>query len=450
MRTIGEGGVGKLDGLGSHVAYCIDHIRRIVAEIGPRPPGSAEELRAQEYLAGLLKEMELDARLEPFPVAPKAFMGFVPISGALLLAALPLYWWLPPAALASVIAAIGLGVGELLLYRQVVDPLFPHATSHNLVAVLRPRGEVRRILLVGGHCDSAFEWRWHHLGRALFLAVVGGTLVGALLALVASAASVFVNGAQAPESGSALAAAGWALLAFAPFFALAMGFSNFRRASPGANDNLTGVLLSLALARYLRENGIELEHTELRLLNTGSEEAGLRGARAYAEAHRAELAAVDSLYVAIDTFRDLEHMKIFSRDRNGTIAHHPDGARLLRAAARRAGLELPFGTVPVGATDAAAFTQAGLRAIALVAMDPTPPRWYHTRLDTPELLSPECIEAGLRVLIELVQGVDAGGLRAGASDPGAQRPNAASPRAERADRRRRLRSYRSIERRYRK
>lgn len=409
--------VAPRDALASAVAFCIEHIRRIVAEIGPRPPGSAQELRAQEYLAGLLRAMDVEVRLEPFSVAPKAFMGFVPITGALLLAALPLYWWLPPAALACVVAALGLLVGELVLYRQVVDPLFPRATSHNLIATLRPRGEVRRILLLGGHCDSAFEWRYHYLGRAPLVAVVGGTLIGALAVLVASAANVVVNGAHGPGAGSALAAAGWGLVAFAPCFLLVMGFSNFRRVSPGANDNLTGVLLSLALVKVLRERGIELEHTELRLLNTGSEEAGLRGARAYAEAHGDELTAIDSLYVALDTFRDLAHMKVYDRDRNGTLVHDRDGARLLQEAARRAGLELPFGTIPVGATDAAAFTQAGLRAIALVAMDPTPPRWYHTRLDTPELLSPECIEAGLRILVELVRDVDARGLRAGARTP---------------------------------
>jgi Peptidase family M28 len=397
--------------LRSYVDYCTDHIRRIVAEIGPRPPGSAQELRSQEYLAELLREMDADVRLEPFTVAPKAFMGFIPISGALLLAALPLHWWMPPAALACGIAALGILVGELVLYRQVVDPLFPRTTSHNLVATFRPRGEVKRILLMGGHCDSAFEWRYHYLGRAIFLAVVGCTLVGALSLLGVAAVNAVVNGMSGPGSGTLLDRAGWALVAFSPAFLLIMGFSDFRRSSPGANDNLTGVMLSIALAKYHRDNGIELEHTELRLLNTGSEEAGLRGARAYAEAHHAELSAIDSLYVALDTFRDLDRMKVFNRDRNGTVTHHPDGARRLQAAARRAGFDLPLGIVPVGATDAAAFTQAGLRAIALVAMDPTPPRWYHTRLDTPDRMSPECIEAGLRILIELVRDVDAEGCR---------------------------------------
>jgi len=352
--------------------------------------------------------MGFEPRLEPFRVAPKAFMGFIPICGALLLASLPLYRHAPWAALACTVAALGLLVGELVLYRELIDPLFRRVTSHNLVATVAPRGSVKQILLLGGHCDSAFEWRYHVLGRGLLPVVVGGTLLGALAVATASLASLAVHGAGGPPPGSSLWNVGWGLLAFAPFFLLVMGFSNFRRVSPGANDNLTGVLLSLALLRFFRDQDIRLEHTELRVLNTGAEEAGLRGARAYAQAHREELLAVPSLYVALDTFSDLDSMKVYDKDRNGTVTHDPASARLVRDAARRAGFDLPFATIPVGATDAAAFTQAGLRAVALVAMDPAPPRWYHTRLDTPDRLSPACIEAGLRVVIELVRSVDAG------------------------------------------
>ena len=388
-----------------HVDFCVDHITAIVREIGPRPPASDEERRAQQYLEGLLQPVADEVISEAFSVAPKAFMGFIPVSGGLLLAAVVLYWWIPAVALLCAVLAVALLVGELVLYRQLVDPFFPQAISHNLIATIRPRGEVRQILLLGGHCDSAFEWRWHYLGPIAFRVIILGTLLGAVVALGASAASVLTNGSNS---------LGWVLFAFAPCFLLVMGFSNFRRVSPGANDNLTGVLLSVALAKYLKDAGVSLEHTELRLLNTGAEEAGLRGARAYAERHHEELSSTPSLYVALDTFRDLEHMAVYDRDRNGTIRHHADGAKLLAGAARRAGWDLPFRTIPVGASDAAAFTQAGLRAIALIAMDPAPPRWYHTRLDTPELLNPACIEAGLQIVIELVRMVDAEGLpRAG-------------------------------------
>ncbi len=393
-----------------YVDFCVEHVTAIVREIGPRPSASPAEHRAQQYVAGLLAPVVDDVQLEAFSLAPKAFMGFVPISGALLLACVGVYWWWPPLALLCVAGAVVLLVGELVLYRQLVDPIFPRATSRNLVARIRPRGRVERVLLLGGHCDSAYEWRWHYLGPLPFRTIVGGTLLGAVVALGVTGASSLLEGGSAPRPGTAAAVWGLAMAAFSPCFLLVMAFSNFRRASPGANDNLTGVLLSVALAKFLHDTGERLEHTEIRLLNTGAEEAGLRGAAAYAERHREELQAIPSLYVALDTFRDLDHMAVYHRDRNGTLRHHPDGASLLCAAAADAGYALPLRTLPLGASDAAAFTSAGLRAIALVAMDPAPPRWYHTRLDTPELLDPSCLEAGLEVVLSLVRRVDASGL----------------------------------------
>lgn len=387
--------------LGRYVDYCVHHIETIVREIGPRPPGSDAERRAQQYLAGLLEPLAEDVHTEEFRVAPKAFMGFVPITGALLLLGVALYEAAPWAAALASVAALAIGVGELVLYRKVVDPFFPHTTSQNLLARIPPRGEVRRILLLGGHCDSAFEWRWHYLGRGFFRTILVGTAVGAALLVGATLASATVGEAVMPAPF---------LYAFAPFFVLVMFFSNFQRISPGANDNLTGVLLSVALAKYLGEQDVSLEHTEIRLLNTGSEECGLRGARDYAERHKGELLATPSLYVALDTFCDLDHMSVYDRDRNGTVRHDPAAAQLLVAAGRAAGIDLPLRTLPLGASDAAAFTQAGLRGIALIAMDPAPPRWYHTRLDTPDLLQPRCIEAALRVVVELVQAVDRDGL----------------------------------------
>ena len=392
--------------LRGYVDFCVEHVTAIVRQIGPRPPGSDAEARAQGYLADLLRPFAADVQLEPFSLAPKAFMGFVPITGGLLLAAVALYAFVPPLALLCVIGAIALLVGELGLYRQLIDPLFPHATSHNLVATIPPSGSVERILLFGGHCDSAWEWRWHYLGHTLFRVIVVGTVVGAVIALGAAPLNLVAH------ESSLSVALGWVLVGFSPFFLLIMGFTNFQRVSPGANDNLTGVLLSVALAKYLHDRGQTLEHTEIRILNTGSEEAGLRGARAYAERHREELTGTPSLYVAVDTFRDLEYMAVYDRDLNGFLRHDPEAAKLLADAARRAGHELPFRKLPVGASDAAAFTQAGLRAIALIAQDPTPPRWYHTRLDTPELLNPECIEAGMRVMLELIRTVEAEGLGA--------------------------------------
>ena len=52
------------------------------------------------------------------------------------------------------------------------------------------------------------------------------------------------------------------------------------------------------------------------------EEAGLRGAKAYAKAHEKELKEIPTAVVALDTFRDLETMAVYDRDLSGTLKHH--------------------------------------------------------------------------------------------------------------------------------
>ncbi|MBQ6752193.1 MAG: hypothetical protein IJR10_00285, partial [Clostridia bacterium] len=61
-------------------------------------------------------------------------------------------------------------------------------------------------------------------------------------------------------------------------------------------------------------------------------------------------------------------------------------------------------------SDAAALAQGGIKACCLAAMDPTPARYYHTRLDTADNLDPKTIKAGLSTLLESLYLFDERGL----------------------------------------
>ena len=73
---------------------------------------------------------------------------------------------------------------------------------------------------------------------------------------------------------------------------------------------------------------------------------------------------------------------------------------LIHDACANCGFDVKYESIYIGASDAAAFTQRGIPATGFAAMDPAPPRYYHTRLDTPENLRPEAIEAGISIMIE--------------------------------------------------
>lgn len=85
-------------------------------------------------------------------------MGWIPAAGVVAMLSVLFYWLtfrgaVHGAALAvialllTVLAVICL-VGEFLLYRECIDPLFPKKTSRNVMAVRKPSGEVRRRIIL--------------------------------------------------------------------------------------------------------------------------------------------------------------------------------------------------------------------------------------------------------------------------------------------------------------
>ena len=95
---------------------------------------------------------------------------------------------------------------------------------------------------------------------------------------------------------------------------------------------------------------------------------------------------------------------------SGTLKHDKQAKELVKNAASNCGLDLPYASIYIGACDAAAFTQIGVKATGFAAMDPTPPRYYHTRLDSWELLEPEAIRTGIEVVTETCCMYDAVGF----------------------------------------
>lgn len=66
--------------------------------------------------------------------------------------------------------------------------------------------------------------------------------------------------------------------------------------------------------------GIRPEHTEISVILTGSEETGLRGAKAWCEKHRDDYRDVPACVVCFDTIQDPRHLMVNRKDLNGTVA----------------------------------------------------------------------------------------------------------------------------------
>ena len=407
--------------------YMTDGIRTVCGTFKKRLPGSQAERDAQAFFKEELEGYADEAVMEDFTLHPEAFMGFIPFAAALLLAAVALYFFGGASVIAAVLGAalalliVVVFLFEFLFYRPFVDFLFPKKVSRNVYAIRRPAGALKRRIVFIGHTDAAREWTYSWLGEKAGLAVVlFGAMYGMGITLLASAVNaVYVAAARAMDQPLASKwEGGWLvwsilLLLAVPFALAIMKFINYKVTVDGANDNLSANYIAMSVLKEMAESGLRLENTEVGCLLTGAEEAGLRGARAFAAAHKDAFSDpdVETIFIAMDTMREIEELRICNFGCTGTVKNDPAVGDLLRGAGRACGIEIPDSELYPGAVDSEAFSLQGLRASGFTGVSHEARRYYHTRQDTPDNMDPACLALCLNLCKEAVRIFDRGGMR---------------------------------------
>ena len=410
FRDVLETSKNKMADYGAFAAEGINHICK---EFGPRPCGGESERKAQEYMADMLKNYADTVTRENFDAHPAAFMAFVPIAGGLLLTSTAANIAgafkknkLSAASLGLVGTALGALIGEFALYKQPLDPLFKKKQSGNVIAVRKAAGETKRRIIISGHTDSAPEWTYtYKLGSKGVVTVAGYAVAGLVYDMVSTAVSL------TSKNNSLKKKLALGQLAFAPGFAGLFAFTNSKRYVDGASDDLSGCYVANSVLKFLADNDIRFENTEVIALLAGGEECGLRGTKAFFRDHPELLNdGVETMFAGFDTVRDEEFMEIYTKDLNGLVKNDINACTLMKEAAAKCGKDVPFGSIPLGSCDAAAASQAGCPAASFVAMDPAPARYYHTRLDTADNIIPSTIAKGVEIALQTVFDFDEKGL----------------------------------------
>ena len=293
---------------------------------------------------------------------------------------------------------------QFVLYRQFIDPLFPEKESVNLTAVRPCTGVLRQRVFLNGHIDAAWEFPLnYHFGGVVFelpgvMATIGVFYYLALSICVLCGAGAWTH------------MAGLCGLIFIPFFLLLAFTCNPKRVVDGANDNLSGCYMGISILHEMERLGISLEHTELGVILTGSEEAGLRGAKAWCKAHRDEYRDVPTYIVSFDTIHNPRFLMVNRRDLNGTVTADKALGDLLLQAAEEVGVHYKNGQVPLfgGATDSAAFTQGGFRSVAITGLNHKLEDYYHTRKDSFDHLNTDGLEQCYRATVSFIGKIENG------------------------------------------
>ncbi len=410
----------SLDNLGEYVGFITENIKKVCKKCGPRAAGSEGDKKAKKYFLEDTKALCDEAWTEDFRCSDKAFMSWVPVGAVLvILSTLLFIFGMPLLSLLITLLTVFFIVSEFFFYKETLDVFFRKKDSANVIGKVKASGETKKRMILCGHTDSAFEWTYtYYGGRAAVATIIVSAVVALVTSIAGSITAIVMGKAFAPSvvfggNNTAITVFAILMLCLIPFMIAALFFCNYRRPVTGANDDLTGCYISLAAVKYLKENNINLENTEIIVALVGGEECGLRGSKAFAKKHKAEFTDknIETICVPFDTIHDFDFMKIILGDMNGTVKNDKRVAALIKEGAHLAGYDnVSVGTIDLGSTDAAAFSQAGVPAASFTAMDPTPAKYYHTRLDTEDILDEKTIEAGLKIALKTIFLFDKNGL----------------------------------------
>lgn len=389
--------------------YMVDEITKVIKDFGKRDPGSEGETKAVNYMAGQLEELCDEVKVEPFDVYPASFMGWIFFSVTLMLLSVAFYFIMPLITIVFTIIGLVLMLGQFVFYREMLDKLFKKKTSHNITAVKHPTGEVKRRLFFNGHPDAAFEWTVNnYCGGVAYVAHVLISFVGIVVVFGMAIAAMIVSKSVIAAPTGIMQMLGIINVFFVPFWFLMYWMSNSRVVVDGANDNLTGCYMGIAILKAMKEQGVELENTEVGVIISGSEEAGLRGAKAWCRAHAGEYQDVETLIFAFDTIHEAKHLCVNTKDLNLTVKADPHASDLFFDAAKELNIHCSKGAVPLGATDSAAFNQGGFKATGITGLDHNLQDYYHTRKDTYDNLDIDGLEKCFAVSVKALENFDNG------------------------------------------
>lgn len=389
--------------------YAIKSIKNCCKNFGARPTGSEAEKNAQEYMMNDLNNFCDEVTREEFKVSDKAFMSWIRIGVVLAIIAIAMFtlgFYLVSAVLYfAVILMIALEFG---FYKPVLDVFFKKKTAGNVYGVRKAKGDTKKRIILCAHTDSAYEWKYtYKTGRKGVAFNIYGAAASLLLGLGFSIYAIVSKGMFSDivwlSDGIATKILAGVLYLTLIIYFFNFSFINYKLPVTGCIDNLSGVFISNAVAKYLNDNDIRFENTEVCVLLTGAEEAGLRGSKSFVKNHpELQNGDIETVVIGVDTICEMDFMKIYSKDMNGLTKNDERVAKLIQDGAKNAGFDVPAGVIELGATDAAAFSQKGIPAATFVAMNPEPSRYYHTRLDTVDMIKPQAIDAGVKIALETV------------------------------------------------
>ncbi|NHI94479.1 MAG: M28 family peptidase [Candidatus Lokiarchaeota archaeon] len=405
------------------------YMHNYVKELGAfsRSPGSSGERKGAELTAEHMKKFSDDVKIEDFQLAPKAALGWIKLFVPLFFIALITFYLVP--ILSAILMAFNLfiAVGEFVFYKKVIDPFLPKKRSQNTYSIINPSQDTRQTIIFSGHVDSPFQFnfiKWWG-GRIYAILVFGAIVIFLLFGILSILNAIlitidlFIPGYMIRYTTHVIFFIIWIIFwCLSPIGALFFLFTTWVE-TPGCGDNLSAVSVALGVGNSLKKaketGGFFPEHTKVIIMAFGSEESFLRGAMAYAKAHKDELLGENAIVINMEVIVEPDNFYAITRDLNGTVGLSKKVVNDIIKVSKELGFNVRKLAAPLGAgsSDSAALAREGIETTCIFGINIGKIirgkgyfNNYHTVRDTPDKVDPKALEQVLSICLHYLKTKD--------------------------------------------
>ncbi len=391
----------------ANVEFVREGVRETAEAFPARIATSEDEKLAAECFAEKLSQ-RAEVSTEEFVAAPDAANGWIYVSATLAVLAFAAYFFVSFVSVVLLLLAVVPAVVQGVMCSRAFDKMYKDGTSRNVIAVRGCSGERKRRIILTAHVDSAPVNRLKTVfGGKIAVAVCAVSPVGLVYLFALNVARwAYLGSLGTGLANGAYLIAGIVGIVFVPFWIACMFMINKSKVSAGACDDLSGCWVLLGLLKSLDDGGVVLKNTEITVVLTGAEECGLRGAKAWCDAHKTDYSAAETSVIAVDNVGEKGGLVLETAHLNGLLKGDAKLAETFAQVARNAGIACKERRFSAGATDAAAFAQAGYGAVCLTSSSGFATDRSHAPDDNADAVDAGVVADSLTLLLSVLEKLD--------------------------------------------
>ena len=409
----------------SYSDYMYNIVDTICRKFGTRYSCSNAERDANEWIKEELDTFSDKTILDEFTTRPAMYpQGFIKIAGIFgSLSPIFMIFQYPFPIFSALFVLIGLWVvfSEMMLMKGWIGPFFKKKTSSNVIGIVKPTGDIKSRIIIEGHTDSAKEMNIASYTPKLrkVIGIIGlyflfHTIIFSIVKFIfqiIGESSILIYGSQFISWTIIDLIYFISLILIMPFFIwLLTGFLG-STVVLGANDNLAGTAVAMAIGKYLSQN--RPKNVEVWVASMGSEEVGDKGAGAFVEKYGGERLLDNSYTLVLECCGAADAIAIIERDMHRAI-YDQDVNILIEEAYNSAKKENPDilalrkVKLKIGACDACMYIHAGYKASAIFGVEHKKNKAvnWHSVKDAPETMDKKILTDFLNVSLKFVELVD--------------------------------------------